>query len=332
MSPSTTLRATRLLDEPIIRPHMDARMGDNINGPALVRMPDWVEGRLGRYYLYFSDHKGKYIRLAYADHLTGPWTMHTSGVLDLGDSHFPAGDLPMPPPEDQPEWAPKMQGGFLYTHIASPDVHIDDEAQVIRMYYHGLLWNGDQATRLAVSRDGLSFDAFEPMLGPPYFRAFQYGGFIYAIAWGGGLWRAPDWGVAFAMGPQLVPFDAKEGVGEGFRHGETHLVGDTLHLFYHRMGDRPESILHATVDLAGDWAGDWMDWTASEPAVLLAPELPWEGGDLPLTTSVMGGVDGPVRELRDPCVFVDKDGSAYLLYCGAGESGIGIARLEGLAA
>ena len=41
--------ATRLLNEPIIRPHMDDRMGSNINGPALVRVPDWVSDRLGRY-------------------------------------------------------------------------------------------------------------------------------------------------------------------------------------------------------------------------------------------------------------------------------------------
>ena len=36
------LIATRLLDQPIIRPHMDRRMGNNINGPALIRMPDWA--------------------------------------------------------------------------------------------------------------------------------------------------------------------------------------------------------------------------------------------------------------------------------------------------
>jgi len=321
-----TLRATRLMDEPIIRPHMDARMGDNINGPALVRMPDWAEARLGRYHLYFSDHKGKYIRLAFADELTGPWAMHEPGVLDLAQSHFPAEDPPVPPVEDQPEWAAKMQGGFLYAHIASPDVHVDDQARLFRMYYHGLLWNGDQASRLAISKDGLSFTALEPLLGPPYFRCFPYCGHIYAIAWGGGLWRTPAWETPVEKGPQLVPFDAKEGIGEGFRHGETHLAGDTLNLLYTRMGDRPERILHATVDLAGDW----LDWTATKPQVLLEPELPWEGADLPLQTSVMGGVDGPMRELRDPCVFIDDDGVAYLLYCGAGESGIGIARLEGL--
>ena len=45
-------------------------LAENINGPSLVRMPDWAEGRLGRYHLYFADHKGSYIRLAYADALT----------------------------------------------------------------------------------------------------------------------------------------------------------------------------------------------------------------------------------------------------------------------
>ena len=45
--------------------------------------------------------------------------------------------------------------------------------------------------------------------------------------------------------------------------------------------------------------------------------------------TVMGAVDRPVHALRDPCVFEDADGKTYLLYCGAGESGIGIAALSG---
>ena len=44
----------------------------------------------------------------------------------------------------------------------------------------------------------------------------------------------------------------------------------------------------------------------------------------------MGAVDRRVRALRDPCVFQDDDGALYLLYCGGGESGIGIAALTGL--
>ncbi len=110
------VRIERLLDKPIISPHMDQRMGDNINGPALVRVPDWADGKLGTYHLYFSDHKGKYIRLAYADVLTGPWEMHTPGALDLESSLFETDDPPEPPPEDRPAWAKKMKGGYLYAH------------------------------------------------------------------------------------------------------------------------------------------------------------------------------------------------------------------------
>jgi hypothetical protein len=274
------LVATRLLDQPIIQPHMDRRMGDNINGPALIRMPDWAEARLGRYHLYFSDHKGSYIRLAYADALTGPWRMHEPGVLDVAQSLFEPTDPPQPAAQDRPAWAAKMKGGYLYAHIASPDIHIDHGRRIFRMYYHGLLWNGDQQTRLAVSADGLAFEPLEPLLGPPYFRAFEFGGHVYTITWGGALWRASAWEGPFSAGPQLLPFDAKGGIGEGFRHGEVHRTGDLLHLFFTRMGDRPERVLHCTVDLRGDWTG----WEAPAPVTLLEPELPWEGADLPLDT------------------------------------------------
>ena len=318
--------ATRVLVEPIIRPRMDGRMGDNINGPALIRMPDWAIGRRGRYHLYFSDHKGSYIRLAYADALTGPWAMHEPGVLDMADSRFEPVDPPEPPEAERPAWARKMKGGYLYAHIASPDVHVDPGKRRILMYFHGLLRNGDQKTRLAVSADGLTFEALEPLLGPPYFRAFAYQDYIYVITWGGEIWRARDWRGPFEAGPKLIPFAAKDGVGEGFRHGEVHRVGDILHVFYTRMGDHPERILHATVDLTRVWT----EWAASPPVTVLEPELDWEGAKLPLATSVMGAVDGRVRELRDPCVFEDADGAIYLLYCGGGESGIGIAALAGL--
>ena len=77
------MRVERLPSNPIIRPHMDARMGANINGPSLIRTPGWLDNPLGRYYLYFGHHKGEYIRLAFADELTGPWTIYEPGVLHL---------------------------------------------------------------------------------------------------------------------------------------------------------------------------------------------------------------------------------------------------------
>lgn len=321
-----SVQAERLGDQPIITPNMDGRMGSNINGPALVRMPDWAAGRLGTYHLYFSDHKGTYIRLAFADHLTGPWTIHGPGALDLEDSLFETTDPPEPPEAERPPWARKMQGGYLYAHIASPDVHVDEENRRILMYYHGLLRNGDQQTRLATSADGLSFTPQAALLGPPYFRAFRFEDHIYVITWGGEIWRAPRWEGPFERGPAILPFNALDGIGEGMRHGEVHRKGRTLHVFFTRMGDRPERILHTSLTLGGDW----LEWSAGPTNTVLAPVHDWEGADLPMETSVMGALDRRMRELRDPCVFEDADGRTYLLYCGAGESAIGIAALTGL--
>jgi hypothetical protein len=54
------VRVERLLDGPIISPDLHPSIGVNIQGPSLIRVPDWIGGRLGDYYLYFADHKGRY--------------------------------------------------------------------------------------------------------------------------------------------------------------------------------------------------------------------------------------------------------------------------------
>ncbi len=59
----------RLLDAPIITPGTHPSIGTNIQGPSMIRVPNWIDSPLGKYYLYFADHKGSYIRLAYADRL-----------------------------------------------------------------------------------------------------------------------------------------------------------------------------------------------------------------------------------------------------------------------
>ena len=320
----SSLSAVRLGADPIITPHMDSRMGDNLCGPSVIEVPEWVEGALGRYYLYFADHKGRYIRLAFADEVTGPWTMYEPGALDIAASFYPTETPPEPPLDQQPPWAKHMKGGYLYAHIASPDVHIDNEKHCIRMYFHGLLPNGDQETRLAVSSDGINFDVLEPLLGPPYFRAFKRDDWIYTVAWGGGLWRANNWHLPFIEGPQLIHYDPKEGIGEGFRHGETFVVDDSLFVLFTRMGDAPERLLYCEVPMEGDW----QTWQSGPTQELLTPELDWEGADLPVKVSTMGAERERVRELRDPCVFKHSDGKIYLFYCGAGESAIGIAELE----
>ena len=57
--------AKRLENNPIITPQLlKGDDGKNINGPSLIKAPDWLENKLGKYYLYFGHHAGKYIRLA----------------------------------------------------------------------------------------------------------------------------------------------------------------------------------------------------------------------------------------------------------------------------
>ena len=91
-----SVTVTRLLDQPIIRPDLHPSIGQNIQGPSLIRVPEWVEDPLGKYYLYFADHKGRYIRLAYADELAGPWRIHVSGTLPIEQSYFASTPLLSP--------------------------------------------------------------------------------------------------------------------------------------------------------------------------------------------------------------------------------------------
>jgi len=48
----------------IISQELSRELGHNINGPSLIEVPDYVKNKLGRYYLYFADHKGQEIKMA----------------------------------------------------------------------------------------------------------------------------------------------------------------------------------------------------------------------------------------------------------------------------
>jgi hypothetical protein len=86
------------LTDPSLTPDLHPSIGRNIQGPSAIRAPDWIEHRLGDYYLYFADHKGRYIRSGYARHLTGPWTVYAPGGLQLEKSCFLT-EAPKPAPE-----------------------------------------------------------------------------------------------------------------------------------------------------------------------------------------------------------------------------------------
>ena len=313
------VRVERLLDRPIIDASTDPSIGTNIQGPSLIRAPDWLESPLGRYYLYFADHKGSYIRLAFADALTGPWSVHAPGSLQLEESHFPTVP-PEVPPAIRDQLAARAAPGtdFLREattpHIASPDVHVDDAAQRIVMYFHGLEGPGLQVSRVATSRDGIRFEARPEILGRSYMRVFRHRRMTYSIAMPGRFYRSRDGMRAFEEGPLLF--------NPNMRHAALLKRGQTLYVFWTQAGDTPERILLSTVDLAEDWTR----WKESEPAEVLRAERVWEGSEAPVEPSVRGPVYGEVNQLRDPAIYVEKD-RIFLLYAVAGESGIALAEV-----
>jgi hypothetical protein len=107
------------------------------------------------------------------------------------------------------------------------------------------------------------------------------------------------------------------------RHTALWVDGDTLWIFYTRVGDTPERILCSAVDIG---SSDWDDWKPGPPSEVLRPEEAWEGADLPIEPSVRGEWPVPVHELRDPAIY-EEDGRLYLLYAAAGEQAIAIAEL-----
>ena len=144
------------------------------------------------------------------------------------------------------------------------------------------------------------------------------GRLYYAIARGGVFLRSPDGASPFEQGPSLFYQDPRYVL----RHAAVDLRGDTLSVYYSRIGDCPERILVSHIALTPDWT----TWRASDPEDVLRPDKDYEGGRLPLKPSQTSLAPGPVRELRDPAIFREGD-RTYLLYSVAGESGIAIAEL-----
>ncbi len=260
---------TRLLDEPIIGPELHPSLGVNIQGPSLIRTPEWLPNRLGEYYLYFADHKGMYIRLAYADELTGPWQVHAPGSLQIEESYFTPVRPEIPQAELDALVEQRRAAGARVSHdlaleltephIASPDVHVDEENRRIVMYFHGLEGPGFQHSRVALSDDGVNFTTLPENIGRSYMRIFEHDGMTYAMSMPGQFYRSADGLTSFEEGPRLfVP---------NMRHSALIARDDTLYVFWTRVGDAPEKILLSTIDISGDWSA----WRESPEVEVLCP-------------------------------------------------------------
>ena len=199
-------------------------------------------------------------------------------------------------------------------HIASPDVHVDAAGGRIVMYFHGLEDVATQVSRVAVSRNGINFEAMPEIIGPSYMRIFPHDGMTYALAMPGQFFRSRDGLRGFEPGPVLF--------NPMMRHSALLKRGNELLVFWTQVGEAPERILLSRIDIAGDWFG----WKESTSIEVLRPERSWEGADAPLMPSVRSTAYGHVNQLRDPAIFEEVRGT-YLLYAVAGESGIAIAEI-----
>jgi hypothetical protein len=320
-----TISFRRFANNPVIRAELlQGADGDDINGPSLIKAPGWLPHKLGNYYLYFAHHKGKYIRLAYADKLEGPWKIYQPGALQLSDCKTCETGLPnaVNSVSVRHEGAETSDDGV--THVASPDLLIDDANRQLILYFHCPIEKGrykGQYSLRAVSKDGIHFTADSTVLGYSYFRVFYWHGNYYSISRAGLLARSKDGIAAFEEGPN--PFRSIQDKSNYLRHAAVKLKGDTLLVFYSRIGDAPERIVLSKIALNDDWNS----WVASKPLTIVSPTTDYEGGQLPIVPSKPGLYYGKTRELRDPYVFEDK-GKLYLVYSVAGENGLAIGELK----
>ena len=318
---------TRLPQNPLITVKTSPSLGTNVNGPTVIRVPDWVQRPLGRYYMYFANHMGEFIRLAYADAITGPWKIHEPGVLHVRNTAM-----------NRPGPDPKEALDDFYTHVASPEILIDHDRKRFVMWFHGWWTKGErwpsdpvaarawaqkngysQFTQAAHSTDGLQFDAAPSITRAPYLRVFRRGDEYYGVSRLGRLSRSNDALASFELGPN--PF--RDGPYAGrIRHVALVPRGNALHVFFTAIGDRPERVLMSTIELTSDWT----TWKASPPVDILRPETGYECANLPDAPSESGDIAVPVRQIRDPFVF-EEGGRAYLFYSICGEQGIAAAEI-----
>ncbi len=260
-----TPHAERFTTNPLITVASSPSLGGNVNGATVIRVPEWIEQPLGRYYMYFANHMGESIRLAYADDLTGPWRVHEPGVLHVRETAF-----------YRPQPDPAGPRADFYTHVASPEILVDHERRRLVMWVHGWWTNGErwpetlpaarawarergygQFTQASESADGLDFDVHPAITRASYLRVFVRAGHLYGVSRLGVVSRSTDPLEPFELGPSLFAGGPYAG---RVRHLALMPRGDRLLVFFTAIGDAPERVMASSVSLAGDWT----TWRADE--------------------------------------------------------------------
>jgi hypothetical protein len=270
--------------------------GININGPSPIIVPEWIKNKLGKFYLYFAHHRGKYIRLAYSDHIEGPYKLLEGGTLKLSD----ALDC-----ED---------------HIASPDVHVDHANQKIYMLFHGKSINSvKQLTYLAQSDNGINFKVIRKPLGEFYLKIVPWNGGWIGISKGGTLYlsKSSVFDLEKIENQIYLKKDYFGNADGDIRHAALHIIENFLYIFYTRIGDKPECILCNIINLKINPE----NWKISDTLVITKPTEIWEGSTLELTKSKPGPATFKKNAIRDPAILYYMN-KTFMFYSVSGESGI----------
>jgi hypothetical protein len=227
----------------------------------------------------------------------------------------------------------------FYTHVASPEVYVDNANRRLVMWFHGWFTEGQrwpavepaarawaqkngygQYTQAAESRDGLTYAVRPAITRTSYLRVFTREGGLFGMSRLGLLLRASEALAVFEPGPN--PFAGGPYAGR-VRHVAVLQRGSTLNVFFTAIGDDPERVMLTAIEATGDWK----TWRPSEAIEILRPEAPYECPTLPGGPSTAGDVKGPVRQLRDPAIF-EEHGRTFLFYSICGEQGIAGAELK----
>lgn len=271
--------------------------GSNINGPSLIKVPDFIKNPLGKYYLYFGHHEGTFIRMAYSDDVTANYKIYEGGVLNLS----------------------QLNKNFNKpNHLASPDVIINNENKTIIMYFHCPYNNKltSQSTFYATSFDGLTFNVHNENILYPYFRYFTHDNEKYGLA----MNKIGNSSYTSVMKRNFITDKFEEicQILPNSRHTCVTTTNKKVFICYSTVGDCPEHICMCELEIDNNFIRTKNNFS------LILPELQYEHSNKKPTKSEYGISRETVCQLRDPFVYVEND-IAYILYTISGERGIAIA-------
>lgn len=283
-------------------------IGDNINGPAVVRLFGNHKKTFGyKFLLLFAHHQGEYIRIAGSNSLLSKWRFVPSKILNT-----------------------KSYAEF-HDHVASPDAHYLKNSDTLLVFFHSReIGNRKQITFLARFNGGLNNRPLILKTNLPFYaRVFFVRKQAYALTKGGNLFDTLDKELC-EWRPLVNIFTGQDSEEDTYqnhpgsiRHLSVLNYKGMYLVFYSIIGEKPEKIWVSELKI-DTTKGKFM---ALGKVLVLSPEKEYEGCGLKLQNSESGPSLVPENSVRDP--YVIKFRSRYLLfYSIKGEFGIAFTELN----